>query len=200
MPIPTAAQWVNNYFLHANGTWQIPVTPNTSPGGPNTAIQFNDSGAFGGNAFFTFDTTTLVVKLSNTTSNASLTIPTTTQWSGDVYLHANGTWSFPKTVPENPQNNTAYTFALSDAGVMVTGANASAITWTVPNNSSVAFMTGTRIDLLQTGAGQITIANAASGVTVLSSGSKKKLTGQYSGGTLWKQNTSTWYLLGDISS
>ena len=38
------------------------------------------------------------------------------------------------------------------------------------------------------------------GVTINSSGSKLKLTGQYSGATLWKRATDTWALIGDITT
>jgi microcystin-dependent protein len=73
VPIPTAVEWANaSYFLHANGTWAVPVTPNTNPGGANTAVQFNDSGAFGGNSNFTFSKTTLVLALSNSTASLSV--------------------------------------------------------------------------------------------------------------------------------
>jgi hypothetical protein len=99
---------------------------------------------------------------------------------------------------ENAQTGTTYTLALSDAGKMVTLTNASAITLTIPLNSSVAFPVNTRIDLLQYGAGQVTVGG--SGVTIYSSGSKLKLTGQYSGASLWKKATDTWVLIGDIAS
>lgn len=99
---------------------------------------------------------------------------------------------------ENAQTGTTYTLALSDAGKMVTLTNASAITLTIPTNATVAFPVNTRIDLLQYGAGQVTVGGA--GVTIYSSGSKLKLTGQYSGASLWKKATDTWVLIGDIAS
>jgi hypothetical protein len=102
------------------------------------------------------------------------------------------------TVPENAQTGTSYTLALTDAGKMVTLSNAAAITLTIPTNASVAFPVDTRIDLLQYGAGQVTVGG--SGVTIRSSGSKLKLTGQYSGATLWKKDTDEWVLIGDITA
>jgi len=103
-----------------------------------------------------------------------------------------------KTVPENAQTGTTYTLVLADAGKLVTLSNAAAITLTVPTNASVAFPVGTRIDLAQWGAGQVTVGGA--GVTFRSSGSKLKLTGQYSGATLWKKGTDEWLLVGDITT
>lgn len=102
------------------------------------------------------------------------------------------------TVPENAQTGTTYTLVLTDAGKMVSMSNASAITLTVPTNASVAFPVNTRIDLLQLGAGQVTVS--PTGITLQSSGSKQKLTGQYSGATLWKKATDTWVLIGDIAT
>jgi hypothetical protein len=93
----------------------------------------------------------------------------------------------------------SYTLVLGDAGKMVTMTNASANNLTVPPNSSVAFPVNTRIDVIQYGAGQTTIV-AGSGVTIFSSGSKLKLTGQYSGASLWKKASDTWVLVGDITS
>lgn len=102
------------------------------------------------------------------------------------------------TVPENAQTGTSYTLVLSDAGKMVTLSNAAAITLTIPTNASVAFPVDTRIDILQYGAGQVTVGGA--GVTIRSSGSKLKLAGQYSAATLWKKDTNEWVLIGDIAS
>lgn len=103
-----------------------------------------------------------------------------------------------KVVPENAQTGTTYTLVLTDAGKMVSMSNAGAIALTIPTNASVAFPVNTRIDLLQLGAGQVTVGGA--GVTIQSSGSKLKLTGQYSGATLWKKATDTWVLIGDIAT
>lgn len=100
---------------------------------------------------------------------------------------------------ENAQTGTSYTLVLTDAGKMVTCSNASAITLTVPPNSSVAFPTNTRIDLLQYGAGQVTIA-AGAGVTIYSKGSALKMSAQYAGATLWKKATDTWVLIGDLTA
>jgi len=104
-----------------------------------------------------------------------------------------------KETTQNSQTGTTYTLALTDAGGFVEITNASGITLTVPPNSSVAFPLKTRIDIVQQGAGQISVA-AGAGVTIRSSGSKLKLTGQYSGATLLKRATDEWYLIGDIST
>jgi hypothetical protein len=98
----------------------------------------------------------------------------------------------------NAQTGTTYTLVLADQGKLVEMSNASAITLTVPLNSSVAFPTGTQINLLQTGAGQVTVAGAG-GVTVNATPGLK-LRAQWSSATLVKRGTDTWVLLGDLSA
>jgi hypothetical protein len=92
----------------------------------------------------------------------------------------------------------SYTLQLTDRGNMVDMDVASANTCTVPPNSSIPFPIGTQIIIGQVGAGQTTIV-AGSGVTIQASGSKTKLTGQYSGATLIKKGTDLWRLMGDLS-
>lgn len=92
----------------------------------------------------------------------------------------------------------AYTLALTDDGRLVEMDNASGTTLTVPLNSSVAFPIGTQIGILQTGAGQTTVAGAA-GVTINATPGLKLRT-QWSAGTLIKRATNTWVLIGDLSA
>lgn len=99
----------------------------------------------------------------------------------------------------NTKTGTSYTFVLADAGKVIEANNASAVTFTVPPNSSVAFPVGTRIDLTQYGAGQLTVA-AGSGVTIRSADGNLKLSSQYSGASLYKRATNEWVLVGDLTS
>lgn len=99
----------------------------------------------------------------------------------------------------NAQTGTTYTLVLADAHKLVTLSNASGITLTVPPNSSVAFDTGDQVNLLQLGAGQVTVA-AGSGVTLRSEGSKVKLAGQYALATLVKIASDEWVLVGNLTS
>lgn len=93
----------------------------------------------------------------------------------------------------------SYTLVLGDAYKVVEMNKATANNLTVPANSSVAFPTGTVIELFQYGAGQTTVV-AGGGVTIRSSGGKLKLTGQYSAASLRKIATDEWSLVGDIST
>lgn len=98
----------------------------------------------------------------------------------------------------NAQTGTTYTLVLADAHKLVTLSNASAITLTVPTNASVAFDIGDQVNLLQLGAGQVTVGGA--GVTLRSQGSKLKLNGQYATATLVKIGTDEWVLLGNTAA
>jgi len=98
----------------------------------------------------------------------------------------------------NSQTGTTYTLVSADRGKLVSLSNASSITLTIPTNSTTAFPTGTRIDIIQTGAGQVTVGGA--GVTINSKSSNKKLSGQGSAASLIKFATDTWWLVGDLSA
>jgi hypothetical protein len=82
----------------------------------------------------------------------------------------------------------------SDVGKLVTLSNESAIALTVP--SGLGLTAGQRIDLAQTGAGQVTVV--ASGTTVNATPGLK-LRAQYSAVTLVCLATDTYLLVGDLS-
>jgi hypothetical protein len=141
-------------------------------------------------------TTGDIIYASSANTPARLGIGATDQ----VLVVASGApaWAYKANVVTNAQTGTTYTLVLTDAGKLVEMSNAAAITLTIPTNSSVAFPTGTQIDLLQTGAGQVTVGGA--GVTLQSEGSKLKLKGQYAAATLIKRATNTWVLIGNTSA
>jgi hypothetical protein len=102
------------------------------------------------------------------------------------------------TLVTNAQSGTTYTLVLADVNKLVELSNASAITLTVPTNAALAgFNAGDQINLLQTGAGQVTVGGA--GVTVNGTPGLK-LRAQYSSATLIKRATDTWVLIGDLSA
>jgi collagen type VII alpha len=101
----------------------------------------------------------------------------------------------------NAQTGTTYTFVLTDRDDLVTASNSSAQTYTVPLNSSVAFPTGSLVNLIQIGTGQVTVQGAG-GVTILSTGATAatpKTRARYSVMTLIKAGTDSWYATGDIA-
>ena len=83
----------------------------TSPGGADTNIQYNDGGAFAGDARLAFNETTKVT-------------------TGQFAVDGNAV---------NVQTGTTYTLQASDNGKVVTLSNASAITVTVPSGLGVGF-------------------------------------------------------------
>jgi hypothetical protein len=91
-----------------------------------------------------------------------------------------------------------YTLVLADAQKVIPFNKSTGFTVTVPANSSVAFEIGDQVNLLQTGAGQITVGYS-SPVVVRSEGTKLKLKGQYAMATLVKIATDEWVLLGNIA-
>jgi hypothetical protein len=90
-----------------------------------------------------------------------------------------------------------YTLALGDAGTVVEGTKATAQTITVPPNSSVAFPIGTVIEVVQYGAGQITLTPGA-GVTIRTA-STLTTRAQYSSVGLRKRATDEWVATGDLT-
>jgi len=103
----------------------------------------------------------------------------------------------------NAQTGTTYTFALTDNGKLVTASNASAQTYSIPTNATTAFPIGTQINLIQIGAGQVTVSAATPGTTTISSNAASsaapKCRNQFAALTCIKVATDAWYVIGDIA-
>lgn len=88
----------------------------------------------------------------------------------------------------NAQSGAGYTLVLTDAGKLVTVSNASAQNLTIPLNSSVAYATGTVIEVLNIGAGTWTLVPTGgvtlTGSTSIPTSARVRLT---------KTGTDTWY-------
>lgn len=135
------------------------------------------------------------VTASSLTSTGTITVGT---WSSTITgATIDNTTTTKAYRPANTQTGTSYTLVLGDGGQMITLNNASAITLTIPANASVAFPVGTEIDLVQLGAGQVTVAITTD--TLDSYTSKVKLAGQYAGGTLKKITSTSWVLIGNLA-
>jgi hypothetical protein len=126
---------------------------------------------------------------TSTLTNKTLTSPTINDGKLNLTLNA--------------QTGTTYTFVLADNGKLVTASNAATQTYSIPTNASVAFPVGTQINILQLGAGQVTINAVTSGTTTISStgatATAPKLRAQYSAATCIKTGTDTWVVTGDIA-
>lgn len=96
------------------------------------------------------------------------------------------------------QSGTTYTAVLGDAGGYIQFTNASAVAFTIPPNSSVAFPIGTTITFEQNGAGVVTLTTA--GTTVFNSrGALVATGGQYAVVQIKKVATNTWTVIGDVA-
>lgn len=100
-------------------------------------------------------------------------------------------------VSVNAQTGTTYTPALTDVGALVTLSNTSAITVTLPQDSSVAFPVGSRVDFAGINTGLVTFA-AGSGATVNSTPSLVTRA-RYSTVTAVKYAANTWLVVGDLA-
>lgn len=99
----------------------------------------------------------------------------------------------------NAQTGTTYTLASTDVGKLVTLSNASAITLTVPQDSDASIPVGSYFDVVQLGAGQVTVA-AGSGATLRVGGLTAKARAQYSSLGVQKIAANTYRLYGDLAA
>ena len=88
--------------------------------------------------------------------------------------------------------------AESERDSLIEVSSVSGTTITIPLNSAVAYPVGTTLDILQTNTGQVTIAGDA-GVTVDATPGLKLRT-QWSSATLFKRDTNTWVVFGDLTA
>ena len=115
-----------------------------------------------------------------------------------------GTTSASAALAFNDQTGTTYTFVAADAeNKLVTASNASAQTYSIPTDATTNFAVGTQINIIQIGAGQVTIQAATSGTTTVTStgatSAAPKLRAQWSSATLVKKAANVWYVIGDLA-
>jgi hypothetical protein len=132
--------------------------------------------------------------------------------NGDFYLDtaakrlygpkAGGVWPgtyvqllLPPTVATQTND---YTAVLADMNSVVSMNKASAATFTVPPNSSVAFGIGSTLTVVQYGAGQVTVAAGAGVVLRYPSDVNPKTRRQFSTLSILKIGTDEWVLMGDF--
>jgi hypothetical protein len=170
----------------------------SAPGALNTLDEL--AAALGDDANFASTVTTSLA------AKAPIASPT---FTGTVTVAANGIAFTDGTqakegVPSRTTiNSVTDTYNLSTGGLTLRDSliecnKATGFTVTIPANSTTAFPVGTSIDILQVGAGQVTIAGAA-GVTVNATPGLK-LRAQWSSATLFKRATDTWVVMGDLSA
>jgi hypothetical protein len=127
--------------------------------------------------------------------SASPPVDTSILWAD---TGSTGTLFAPGRLSTNAQTGASYTLVLNDEQKLIECNYATAFTLNVPLNSSVAYVIGTQINLLQSGAGQVTITPAG-GVTINGTPGLKTRA-QWSAVTLIKRGTDTWVAVGDLSA
>lgn len=120
---------------------------------------------------------------------------------GSIWTDGDITSKSRKVITEGPTaaKTANYTFVLGDANGFIYSNSASALTFTIPLNSSVAYPTGTEIHIMRYGTGEISIS-PTSGVTLVSEGSKRRINAQYQAASLKKLDTNTWVLIGALKT
>lgn len=183
--ITSADHAVIGATFQATGKTGANTTPTTLVGGNTTGAP--SSGAHVKGEFAPDDAANLYYCTAAGTPGTWL--PVTNSHATDASAHP---------LQTNSQTGTTYTLVLADAGKVVEANNASAQTYTVPPNSSVAFGIGTVIEIYQLGAGAITVA-AGAGVTLRAPGGLVS-GGQYTSMVLRKRATDEWAVEGTTSS
>lgn len=99
----------------------------------------------------------------------------------------------------NPQSSgtAAYQAVIGDANQVTTMSSASASTFTIPANATVAFPVGTTLTVIQLGTGQITLT-AAGGVTLYTP-SSATTRAQYSTVAVIQVSANVWIAGGDLT-
>jgi hypothetical protein len=95
---------------------------------------------------------------------------------------------------------TGRTLTLDDLGKVLLINNAGAFSLLVPNDSEANFSIGDRVDILQTGSTANVVTVGAGNATLYAESNKYKLNGQYAAATLIKTASSTWVLIGNLTS
>lgn len=108
----------------------------------------------------------------------------------------------PTTIMDNDAAAVTYTtttstLALTDARQLIYYSNAALVTVTVPTNATVAFPIGTRMVLMSTGAGGLTLTTTS--LTPLPSTAKKTIS-QGEAIYLEKVATDTWAIIGGTAT
>jgi hypothetical protein len=199
----TAAQWTSANPTLAAGEWGYETdTGKVKIGNGSTA--WNSLGYTGAGDI---EGVTAGTGISGGGTSGTVTVSIDTSVTADLTTAqtlTNKTLTDPKiNLALNAQTGTTYTFVLTDNGKLVTASNAATQTYSIPTNASVAFPTGTQINIIQIGAGQVTINAVTSGTTTIAStgatATAPKLRAQYSSATCIKVATDTWYVIGDIA-
>lgn len=198
----TASQWTSANPTLAAGEWGFETdTAKVKIGNGSTA--WNSLGYQGAGDI---EGVTAGTGLSGGGTSGTVTVSINTAVTADLTTAqtlTNKTLTDPKINLAFDAETASYTAVLANNSQVVTMDNASANTFSIPTNASVAFPIGTQINVLQIGAGQTTIQAVTSGTTTIQStgatAAQPKLRVRYSAATCLKAGTDLWYVFGDIA-
>jgi hypothetical protein len=132
-----------------------------------------------------------------TTATAASTYLTAGSAASTYLTIATATADFAPKVLSTTAATASYVLVLTDAYKIIEIDSASANEVTIPVSTSVDFPVGTQITVIQTGAGQTTLAGTA-GVTVNAKDGNLKIAGQWASATLIKRATDAWVAIGNL--
>ena len=99
------------------------------------------------------------------------------------------------------QKTANYTLsALTERDSLIEVSSATSVTVSIPTDATLNYPIGTSIDILQTGAGQVTIAAVTPGTTTVNATPGLKLRTTWSSATLFKRAANTWVVYGDLTA
>jgi hypothetical protein len=199
----TAAQWTSTNPTLAAGEFGFETDTNKIKCGTGSTA-WNSLGYIGNDGDITGVTAGTGLSGGGTSGTVTVSIDTSvTVDLSTAQTLTNKTLTDPKINLAFDAETASYTAVLANNGQVVTMNNASANTFSIPTNASVAFPIGTQINVLQIGAGQTTIQAVTSGTTTIqstgASAAAPKLRARYSAATCLKAATDTWYVFGDIA-
>jgi len=190
--------WVETRFgrfwtlLNEETTDAVGLAPGTSLESEAVALALTGPITSVGNA-------TTITDLAVTTEKVADLAITTAKLDAEAVTLGKLALGATSTLALNAQIGTTYTLALTDIGLFVTCSNGSDITVTIPVNSTIAFPIGSQVNIMQLGAGQVTLSPFSGTVLLRSAGAKLKTTAQYSVATVLKIATNTWVCVGSLS-
>ena len=187
----TAANVVSNAQLSAN----LSSYQTTAGLSANVAtLSSNNASYLGGVAAASYLVTNTAINTGNVSVTGNITL------TGNISGNTAGFAIGYRDIPQN-FTNTSFSLALTDAGkhILTQNSGSGTQTITVPNNSSVAFLTGAAITIVVQSTGTVAVANGA-GVTMYLAGNSTAKSSislnSYSMATVLKIGTDTWMVSG----
>jgi hypothetical protein len=193
--VGTSLRYARQDHVHASDTSRAPLASPALTGTPTAPTAAADTNTT------QVATTAYVVGQAASTApvmDGTAAVGTSARFARADHVHPTDTSRAPL-YPTIDNKTASYTLVLADAEKIITMGSASAQTVTIPLNSSVAFPVGTKIDIVQTGAGECSVAPTA-GVTLLSDTNKRKVNVQYAAVSCLKTGTDTWVLIGALKT